>query len=107
VSAAAGLSTVGHRLRTLRTGRDLTQDAVAQAVGVTRAYLSGLETGADMPGRDLVDKLARYYGISLDWLLNGTQAENETELLLQAFRDLSGEDRQLLLRVAQRLAARE
>ena len=58
----------GRRLRELRERTGLSQTQVADQIGISRAYLSGLEGGHATPGIQTLSKLARLYGVSLDAL---------------------------------------
>jgi len=84
------------RLRQLRIEKKATQDDVAAAVNVDRSMISKMEKGKP-GGREVVIRLADYYGVSLDWLLAGDGARtpqiasnlppSEIELL-NAFRKI-------------------
>ena len=71
---AQGSTSLGERLKALRSarsaalGRKLSQQEVANAIGVARSYVAACETGSDKPGYDTFVALADYYGVSLDWL---------------------------------------
>ena len=57
------------RLRELREDRDLNQQTVAAVLHVSQATYSRYETGRlDIPSQTLI-ALARYYGVSVDYLL--------------------------------------
>jgi putative transcriptional regulator len=57
------------RLKRLREGRGLTQEAVAKKVGVSRAYLARLEMGRHDPPLSRVRKLAKALGVPVGELL--------------------------------------
>ena len=57
------------RLKDIREDHDLTQSDVAQLLGTTRQQVSKWEIGAQMMGVDKYIKLAKYYNISVDYLL--------------------------------------
>ena len=57
-----------NRLRLLRDEKDLKQETVASAVGISRSALSTYEKGLT-PGIDNAIALARFYGVSLDYIL--------------------------------------
>lgn len=60
------------RLLALRTGRKLSQTAIAQSLNCSQRMYSRYERGeVDMPLSILVEA-ARYYNISADYLLNLT-----------------------------------
>ena len=57
------------RLKDIREDHDLTQSDVARLLGTTRQQVSKWEIGAQMMGVDKYIKLAKYYNISVDYLL--------------------------------------
>ena len=67
-------TSLGERLKALRSarsaalGRKLSQQEVANAIGVARSYVAACETESDKPGHDTFMALADYYGVSFDWL---------------------------------------
>ena len=63
------------RIRDLREDRDLNQTAVAKMLGMSQTGYSKYETGEnDIPTAVLI-KLARFYGTSIDYLLNETDCK--------------------------------
>lgn len=58
------------RLKQLRSARGLTQQQTALAVGVTRSVISGYETEMRYPSLDILVSLARFYGVTTDYLLS-------------------------------------
>lgn len=60
------------RIKDLRIDNDLTQEQVAQAIGVSQRKYSYLETGAQQWPDELLARLARYYRTSVDYLLKLT-----------------------------------
>ena len=56
-------------LYTLRTKKGVSQDALAQAVYVTRQAVSRWETGETVPGTETLKLLSRYYQVSINTLL--------------------------------------
>ena len=60
------------RIRDLRTDRDLNQTQVAGMLGMSQTGYSKYETGEnDIPTQVLI-RLARFYGTSIDYLLGET-----------------------------------
>ncbi len=60
------------RLRDLREDRDMNQTQVAKVLGMSQTGYSKYETGEnDVPTRVLI-MLARFYGVSIDYLLGET-----------------------------------
>lgn len=58
------------RLRQLRTSKNLTQKDVAEFLGVDRTTYVKYETGASEPNFETLQKLAAFFGVSTDYLLN-------------------------------------
>ena len=61
---------VGRRIRELR-GFDMTQEAFAERIGVSQSYLSAMERGAKEIGAEILLRISREFGKSLEWLLTG------------------------------------
>ncbi len=59
---------LNNRLREIRTGRDLTQEALAQAVDVTRQTVIAVEKGRFRPSVELALKMARALDTPLERL---------------------------------------
>ena len=69
--------TLGTRLKNLRAAKKLSQDAVAEYVGIGKGYLSDLENDNVRPGSDNLSKLADFYEVTTDYLLNGKNINTE------------------------------
>lgn len=105
-------SGMGERIRQARQTAGMTQVELAQAVGVSRSAIAQWET--DRSGQVGVNlaRLAVVLSVSPTYLLNGTvgpdgggTAETPQEMaLLRLYREMPDEDRQVLLRLAIRLA---
>ena len=61
--------TLGARLQELRLRRGMSQDALADKLGVSRQAVSKWERDEATPDLDKIIKLSEFYGISLDALL--------------------------------------
>jgi transcriptional regulator with XRE-family HTH domain len=62
--------TVGRRIRELR-GFDLTQEEFAQRIGISQNYLSTMERGNVQIGSEILLRISREFGKSIEWLLTG------------------------------------
>jgi transcriptional regulator with XRE-family HTH domain len=67
---AAALSSVGPRLRALRTARDFTLAHVSETTGISVSTLSRLDSGLRKPTLELLLPLARAYDVALDDLVD-------------------------------------
>ena len=79
--------TLGQRLCQLRGRAGLSQDALAERLGVSRQSVSKWETDASVPDLDKLVRLSQIFGVTLDELVKGTadapsgsDANNQTEV---------------------------
>lgn len=75
---------IGDKLKTLRKGRKLTQDQVAEKFGVTRGAISNFEIGNRKPDIKLLQAFAEFYGVPLDYFGEHTQKDELFDLLSRA-----------------------
>lgn len=68
------------KLRILRKERKLTQEQVAQELGLKRATYGNYELGRRSPSLKELAKIAEFYGVGLDYF--GVDAKNEVNELL-------------------------
>lgn len=78
------------RLTSLRKDRKLLQADVANKVGIARATYGAYEQGSRQPDFDTLEKLADFFGVSLDYLLGRTNTPvltsiEKDEAAFQAF----------------------
>ena len=64
--------TLGERLARLRNQKGLSQDALAEALGVSRQSVSKWATDASIPELDKLVRLSGLFGVSLDELVSGS-----------------------------------
>ena len=56
---------IQNNINALRTDKKLTQQALADAVGVTRATINAMEKGAYNPSLELAFRLARFFKVDI------------------------------------------
>lgn len=66
------------QLYILRKERGLSQEDLADQVGVSRQAVQKWESGAAQPSLDKLTALAKYFGVTLDRLVNGEEAQEST-----------------------------
>jgi transcriptional regulator with XRE-family HTH domain len=100
---------IGARLRHARTTRGLSQERVAEALGIPRTSVSAMESGnRKVTGAEL-RRMARLYYCTVAWLLdtgNGYAAGGLAPELTAVVNGLSEADREQVLCFAQFLASR-
>lgn len=68
---------LNERLKQLRKEKKVTQQDVANYLGITRPAYTAYEKGNRSPDYDLLNKLAKYFNVTTDYLLGSTS--NETD----------------------------
>jgi transcriptional regulator with XRE-family HTH domain len=63
-------SAVGRRVRELR-GFDMTQQAFADLIQISQTYVSDMEHGKVEVGAEILLRIARQFGRTIEWLLTG------------------------------------
>ncbi len=68
----------GNRLTELRKQRNLTQNDMAKLLGVARTTYSSYEQGRRTPDVEIQNKIADYFGVTLDYLHGRNQKNDST-----------------------------
>lgn len=66
-------------LRDIRKERGKTQKQIAKLLGISQQSYSAYENGVSQPPRDALIKLAEYYQVSTDYLLDRTNLPTSTQ----------------------------
>lgn len=86
--AEGGINLLKMRLVELRKKRKLTQKELADKLGIARTTYSGYENGNREPDFDTVQKLADFFGVSIDYLVG--RVNNQKEILSDKERRMYG-----------------
>lgn len=70
----------GDNFKTMRKQRDLTQEVVAEALGVSAQAISKWETNVSCPDISLLSGIADCFGVSVDSLLGHDRSRREEEI---------------------------
>lgn len=108
-------STVGNRLKTIRTELKLTQQAFADRIGISRGALANYEVDRNEPIDAVISLICREFGINEDWLRYGvgpmkrsTSRDEEIECFMNSILGSEEEDfRRRLINVLCRLDEKE
>lgn len=90
----------GNTLKTLRIRNDMTQEQLAQRLGLTKSVISAYETGLRMPSYEVLISISRIFKVSTDYLL-GLERKKEIDL-----SGLTEEEIQALLNLIQAMKRR-
>lgn len=63
----------GERIKRLRTGRELTQEQLAEKINVSRTYIVKIENGLQIGPIEIAIELAKFFDVSMDFLLLGKE----------------------------------
>lgn len=64
-------------LKLVRKQRNLNQLKVALDLNMSREALSHYENGKRSPDVEMLRKLSKYFGVSIDFLVNGKEFDNK------------------------------
>lgn len=91
----------GEKIREQRQSLGLTQEKVSEKLGLSISFYSRIEQGTREMSLDTLVKIARFFGLSLDYLLlDALQDEDSDKLHTEIdgiFRDKSEAQKELLL----------
>ena len=62
--------TIQNNIREMRTKKDVTQEQLAEAVGVSRQTIVAIEKGSYIPSLLLAINLARFFDVSVEKLFS-------------------------------------
>ena len=68
----------------LRKSRGMSQEALAEALGVSRQAVSRWEVGSALPDASNLLQLSRLFGVSADYLLNDEYGEEQENTVAPA-----------------------
>lgn len=94
---------IGAFLRQLRRERNLTQEQLAERLGVSNRSVSRWENGATLPDLGLLVELADFYQVDLGELIRGERCKMPAEETAGLLADYSSQEKALLTRRLRRV----
>ncbi len=87
---------ISENIKRLRKNKDVTQEQIAEMLGVSVTAVSKWERGETYPDITMLFPLARYFGVSLDELMGYDEEKEKAEIhaLRMEYRELSHNDEQ-------------
>ncbi|WP_316841148.1 helix-turn-helix transcriptional regulator [Pedobacter gandavensis] len=70
---------IGDRIKDLRAKNGLSQSLIAEVLNLSRSNYSQIELGNQYPSFHTLHKLARYYGKSYHWLIDGEEQDSAAD----------------------------
>ena len=93
------MPTFGDRLKTLRNKKGLSQMEFSKQIGISKSSVNMYERGEREPNFEILETIADYFNVDLDYLLGKTDIENRAQAAVIPFKP---DDRNVL-----RLAGRD
>lgn len=90
---------IGNHIRQLREAKGWTQQTLGQRLGKKTSTISAYETDAKLPSADCLIEIAALFGVSLDMLVYGEQADSIS------LRSLSQEQKEVIYSLVQEFAS--
>ena len=93
--------TLPYRLKELRQQKNLTQAKVADSLGITQQSYARWENGKVTPTPEKLSKIAKFYGVTTDYLLEGQKDDidlSNVEVLFRMTSDGLTEEEKSLFR---------
>ena len=69
-----------NKIKVFRAMHDLTQEHLAQVIGVNRQTILAIEKGKYVPSLDLAFRIARYFGVSIEEVFMYEDEENASQI---------------------------
>ncbi|MEK4702013.1 helix-turn-helix transcriptional regulator [Solibacillus sp. FSL R7-0668] len=79
----------GDRLRSLREGKGLSQKELADKLNINRSTYARYETSSTQPDYDILNAVANFYDVSVDYLLGRINEINKPLLSEKEERDMA------------------
>jgi len=72
---------IGKRIKLLRTSRDITQDKLAEAIGVTSQAVSKWENEIGYPDIEYIATIANFFNVTIDELFGHDTSKKESDIV--------------------------
>ena len=76
---------IAENIKKFRKAKNITQDVLADSMGVTFQFVSKWERGDTYPDLELIPILAKFFGVTIDELMGADEMQNEA--LIAAYLD--------------------
>ncbi|EJR28917.1 helix-turn-helix domain-containing protein [Bacillus mycoides] len=90
----------GQRLRELRSKKNISATALGKALGIAQTTVSNWENSGYEPSYEMLVKISRYFGVSVDYLVGNDDDTNKNEIsrlakeLYEDLNEISEDERQ-------------
>ena len=91
------MGSLGERVKRLRNDLHLSQEYVANYLGIRRAAVAEIEAGKRKVSAEELGMFSKLFLVSTDELLNGTRTELPTQVFARSFSELDESDQREIL----------
>ena len=91
------------QMRRLRQERGMTQQGLAEALGVSTSAVQKWERGQSEPNTKTLQRMADLFGVSLDELCDHPAPKSNVTVLTRALRQMTPEEQEKLIAVGRAL----
>lgn len=91
---------LGKRIKEMRTKQNLTQENLAEQVGVSTVYISHIEIGSSKPSIETLVKICNVLNVSFDYLLSNFLYASKEYLqddIANLLKNCSSDDMKLII----------
>lgn len=81
---------IADKIKLLRKSKGLTQEQLAEGIGLSRGTIAGYETGRRIPRFPELQKIADFFGVGLDYF--GVVTKDDLFEILARAKDVFGSD---------------
>jgi transcriptional regulator with XRE-family HTH domain len=99
------MATFSERMRELRKEKRISLEKLAEMMGTTKATLSRYENSKRVPNIEFVEKLAKIFNVSVDYLLGHTDIRNPSDEITEAVED--DPDLRIIERARQKMSPKD
>lgn len=84
------MNSFGERLKALRNSKKLKQEELAQKINISKSAIGMYERNEREPSFEIVEKIASFFEVSIDFLLTGAQLKKDENTSGLYFFDMDG-----------------
>lgn len=81
---------IGNKIKSLRTKGKITQEDLGKIAGVSTSMIGMYEINARKPSFDVLERIADYFKVSLDYLLGRAEPDVKDDDIRTLARDIQG-----------------
>lgn len=85
---------LGTRVQELRCSKKYTQAKLAEQIGISQGFLSEVENGNELPGREILFRLSENLDTTVDYLRNGKEQTPQDVRIRKTMNWIESQDKE-------------